>query len=84
LRMATRSQQQRGHRNKWKSPSSDYRGVSATSRGGTWQATICIDGKQRSLGTFKKPTEAARTYDAAAVANGYLREALNFPGEHSI
>lgn len=49
---------------------SGYRGVSrSASKRNPWQATIRIAGEARRLGVFPTAEEAARAYDAAAVAH---------------
>jgi hypothetical protein len=45
---------------------SGIRGVSTDPRGGGWVAAICINGKQKRLGTFKTKDAAAAAYRAAA------------------
>ena len=45
---------------------SGYKGVSWHPNNRKWMAKICIDGKQKHLGCFDNPAEAAHTYDQAA------------------
>jgi len=45
-----------------------FKGVQLT-ESGRWQARIEIGGRARSLGTYSSPEQAARAYDAAAVAH---------------
>lgn len=64
------------------SNTSGYKGVSLFRRDSKWVATIATD-KQRNLGLFATPEEAARAYDAAAIAAwGAGNCYLNFPAEH--
>lgn len=62
-----------------------YKGVSKYKHYQKWAASIRVDGKQRHIGYFDSPEDAARAYDdAARVAFGEYA-ALNFPnpGEQS-
>lgn len=61
---------------------SGYRGVHRRGRG--WGAIIKIDGRQRWLGTFSIPEEAARAYDAAAREHHGDCADLNFPEDAAI
>ena len=54
-----------------------FNGVSK--KGKKFQATIGIDGKNKHLGTFTKPRDAAMAYDEAIVANQLPYKKLNFP-----
>lgn len=76
LRAATRSQNMGNRRTQ--ANLSGYKGVTPF-RGGKWHARIQVDGKERSLGYYTTPEEAALAYDAAArIAWGeYARP--NFP-----
>lgn len=60
---------------------SGYRGVYLPREGRTpaWTASISQGGRQRWLGTYRTPEEAARAYDAAARALHGDRVPLNFP-----
>lgn len=48
---------------------SGFKGASLNTRSGKWHAQIKLNGKQTYLGRFDTPEEAARVYDAAAVAH---------------
>jgi len=48
-------------------------------RGEKFKATIYIDGKNKHLGTFTKPRDAAMAYDEAIVTNQLPWKKLNFP-----
>lgn len=61
-----------------KPPRGKYKGVSAAN--GKWRAIIYLDGRNRSLGHFSKPEDAARAYDlAASKAWGWGNCYMNFP-----
>lgn len=60
---------------------SGLRGVHLTPEG-RWTAIICIKYKLQYLGSFDDPEEAARVWDAAAVAARGKFTYLNFPNEH--
>lgn len=45
---------------------SGYKGVSRNSTGGNYNASICVNGKDIYLGTFKSAIDAASAYDQAA------------------
>lgn len=77
LRPATWGQNlanQRGGR----SAASPYKGV-ALIRSGKWRARIKRDGKTYHLGVFALEEDAARAYDAAALAAWGEYACLNFP-----
>lgn len=59
---------------------SGYRGVHFHKRQQRWIATINIDGKTFTLGSFKKPIDAAHAYDAKAKELN-AEHPLNFPNE---
>lgn len=58
-------------------PLGTFKGVSA--RGNSWIANIYIDGKQRYIGAFKSPEDAAVAYDQAANQAWGDKVWLNFP-----
>ncbi len=59
-------------------PSSVFKGVADSGYSG-WRAYIWRDSAQRYLGTFATEEDAARAYDAAAVAQWGEYALLNFP-----
>jgi len=66
LRAATVSQSNR-NRGKYKTNSSGYIGVSWYKQYKKWMAYIYVNGKQKHLGYFDDPKEAARAYNEAAL-----------------
>ena len=76
LRIASR-QQNRANQRVSRGTSSGFRGVYP--KGSRWQALISVGDKLRGLGTFADPAEAARAYDAAAIAGRGKFTYLNFP-----
>ena len=58
---------------------SGFKGVTRT--GSRWRARIKVNDRRLCLGTFDTAEEAARAYDAAAVASYADFAALNFPPE---
>jgi hypothetical protein len=84
LRLATPSQNganRRAHRTYAGKPkTSSYRGVSWNARDRKWQGIICVRGKQKALGQFDDPADAARAYDDAAVAAWGEFARRNFDG----
>lgn len=79
LRFATA--QQNSWNNSVRRPrgSSRYKGVSWNRNKRRWYATICVDGRNKFLGSFKDETEAARIYDEAAKKFRGDFAYLNFP-----
>jgi len=59
---------------------SGFRGVSWFPRDRRWTVHIKVNGRAKNLGYFDDPVEAARVYDAAAVAAHGEFARLNFPG----
>lgn len=57
---------------------SQFKGVTYT-RGGKWRAYIKTDGKQISLGAYEVESDAAKAYDAGAIALFGEYAYLNFP-----
>ena len=77
LRMLSRAQNCRAHRSVNKNKSSCYRGVCRAQKGKAWVSGIYVDGKRRHLGRYSLELDAAKAYNAAAISNGYAKEALN-------
>jgi hypothetical protein len=62
---------------------SGYKGVTLYKRTGRWRGHITVDGTQRHLGYFATAEEAARAYDAAALATWGEFARPNFPEERA-
>lgn len=58
---------------------SGFKGVHPHKQSGKWRATIAVNGKDRSLGLFLCPIEAAKAYDTAAKVYYGEFARLNFP-----
>lgn len=59
----------------------DLKGVHWADHANKWAAHICVDYKQKHLGYFDDPEDAARAYDAAAVKYHGEFARLNFPSQ---
>lgn len=81
LRFCTPSQNQQNHKRRSKANTSGYKGVCTSRAGKPWRAQITIEGRSRSLGQYNTKEEAARAYDAAAIAHFGEFATLNFPNE---
>ena len=75
LRLATHGENNRAY----KRQSSGYRGVSWSNVAKKWHARLSRRLNPMHLGYFNSKAAAALAYDSAALANGYFKEALNFP-----
>ena len=61
------NQQNQFNSKKQKGTFSKYKGVSMTNRPKSYRSSICIDGKNKSLGYFYTEEEAALSYNEAAI-----------------
>lgn len=77
LRVVTRAEN-RFNSHHPKRTSSGLRGVYDVG-GGRWVAVISLSGKKKYLGTFTDPIDAAKAFDAAAIAHRGTLTQLNFP-----
>ena len=80
LRPATFRQNQR-NRKRYASNTSGYTGVALASGNRGWHAYIKYRGKQKFLGYFSNPEDAARAYDHAALELHSEFATLNLPEE---
>lgn len=78
LRLAT-SSQNAFNRSQRPDNTTGYRGVSWHKVVQKWAAKICYCGKQKHLGVFDTPEEAALVYDSAAIELHGEFASLNFP-----
>ena len=78
LRLSTRSQNCR-NRGVDKRSTSGFKGVSKVIGCDKWRAYIVLNYKQKSLGRFRSPHEAAKAYDKAAKELHGEFARLNFP-----
>jgi len=79
LRDATDSQNQANQQKHHGPSSSRFKGVGWHKASGKWRARIKVDYQDRYLGVFATEEEAARAYDAAALAAWGEYARLNFP-----
>jgi len=75
-RWSTNEVQVRNTRILWKSNTSGYRGVSFHKGIGKWAARIHIESRNKHLGYFLNPLEAAKAYDSYVIANN-LEHTIN-------
>lgn len=78
MRVASQSEV-RAHGRRSATNTTGYRGVSLRSSTGMYRASLGVDYKVRHLGYFSDPLDAARAYDAAALAQYGEFAQLNFP-----
>jgi len=76
LRVCSRQQNRFNSRGRH---TSAFKGVNFQRDCGRWQSRIQVGGRQLYLGLFSTPEEAARAYDAAALAHFGEFAYLNFP-----
>ncbi len=68
LRVTTHRLNLANQRTQQRPKSSRFKGVSFYKRDGRWEASIKVDGRKRRLGCFDDEIEAAKAYNAAALA----------------
>lgn len=78
LRPVSQAQNQANQR-PWRGGSSQYKGVYRHRHGQKWAAMIQAGGDKRHLGLFASEEDAARAYDAAALAEWGEYAFLNLP-----
>lgn len=78
LRLATTSENVRNGR-RHMDGSSDFKGVCWDASRSKYSARILVDGKNKFLGRFDDPVQAAKAYDEAAKEHFGEFAALNFP-----
>jgi len=78
LRACTTSQNQ-ANSNKQRNNTSGYKGVCFIKRDNKWRASVIINKKYKSIGSFENPIDAAKAYDKKAkeLFGSFAR--LNFP-----
>lgn len=85
LRVCTQSGNQRNRRKTKNPTSSKYKGVwfakAAAHTAKPWRANLRINGRMTYVGSYPTEIEAARGYDAAAIAHYGAFASLNFPKE---
>jgi hypothetical protein len=78
IRLATKAQNN-ANRGPQRNKSCPYKGVFYHARDMVWRASIIVEGRNRHLGTFRCPEQAARAYDIAALEAWGEFAYLNFP-----
>ena len=83
MRFASRSQNA-ANRRRLSSNTSGYKGVTYCAQSHKWRADITFENRQRNLGRFSTPEEAAAAYDDTAreLFGAFAR--LNFPNDGEI
>lgn len=80
LRLASRMENA-ANRRKSKNQLGDYKGITLDKRSNRWKARIKVNGREKSLGLFDNPKDAAMLYDFAAKRFFGEFAFLNFPNE---
>jgi hypothetical protein len=78
LRAATNSQNA-ANRDKMRTGTSGYKGVTFDRQTGRWKAQVTVDGRNRHLGRYDTAEEAARAYDRVALEAFGSFARINFP-----